>query len=191
MFKLRDDVAFEEWPKIPRGQHETITITEKIDGSNACIVIADGEIVSVQSRKRKISPSILSGEKGSDNAGFALWVMENTEDLLSLGDGYHYGEWAGPSVQKNPRCLEEMEFYLFNSYRWGSHNPNTPECCQVVPTLYVGKYTEFCIRDALLDLEKASEGTGERPEGVIAFFHKTRRYEKHTFANQKGKWRDD
>ena len=93
--KIMSDLEFKKWEKIPRENPFTVTISEKIDGTNACIVIIDGAIAEVQSRKRFITP-------GDDNYGFALWVEENKDDLASLGDGYHYGEWAGEGIQKNP-----------------------------------------------------------------------------------------
>lgn len=38
---MTDQVEFKEWPKIPRGQNEIVSITEKINGTNACIIIND------------------------------------------------------------------------------------------------------------------------------------------------------
>lgn len=180
---------FQAWPKIPRGQGEGVTITEKIDGTNACIQIVDGVIVGIQSRNNHIYPCLLSGDKSSDNAGFAAWVMDNEEGLLQLGDGHHYGEWAGPSIQKNPHKLEEKTFFLFNTFRWNEDNPNRPTCCSVVPVLYNGQYTDSCIKDTLTALWDTEVAKGCIPEGVIAYFHKTKRYEKHTFRDQSGKWR--
>lgn len=86
-------IEFKAWPKIPRATGEKVTITEKMDGTNACVVIQEGKIVGVQSRKRFITPE-------DDNYGFAAWVAENEQELLKLGDGYHYGEWAGLGIQK-------------------------------------------------------------------------------------------
>lgn len=101
-------LEFKPWPKISRDNPFNVTITEKIDGTNACIIIQDGLLVGVQSRKRFITTL-------DDNYGFAAWVCENENELLKLGDGYHYGEWAGPGIQKNPHDLNEKTFFLFNS----------------------------------------------------------------------------
>ena len=60
-------VEFKAWPKIGRYNPFNVTITEKMDGTNACIIIEDGFIVGVQSRKRLITPD-------DDNFGFAQWV---------------------------------------------------------------------------------------------------------------------
>lgn len=191
MLNLKPETGFKEWPKIPRGQHENVTITEKIDGTNACIIIEGGEIVGIQSRKRLLVPAIISGDSNTDNFGFARWVMDNDLELVKMGDGYHYGEWAGPGIQKNPHSLVDKQFFLFNVARWGSHNPNTPECCQVVPTLFTGKLTEHIIEETMLGLAAAYNDCVGTPEGVIVYFHKTRRLEEHTFRDQKGKWADD
>jgi len=92
------DFEFKPWPKIPRPKGMNITITEKMDGTNACVVIQDGNFVGAQSRNRIITPE-------DDNMGFANWAYENQSDLEGLGDGYHYGEWCGPGIQKNPHNL--------------------------------------------------------------------------------------
>lgn len=172
---------FKEWPKIPRGQNEQITITEKIDGTNACVVIENGVLLGAQSRNRIITPE-------ADNMGFAKWVAEHSEELLSLGDGYHYGEWAGPGIQQNPHKLEQRQFFLFNTARWNDNNPNRPACCSVVPVLYEGPWDHMIIDTCLGALKDVKEADGITPEGVVVWYHKTRRYEKYTFKNPSGKW---
>ncbi len=179
-------VEFKEWPKIPRGKGEIITITEKIDGTNACIIIEDGVIVGVQSRSRLIHP-------GDDNYGFASWVERNKDELIKLGDGYHYGEWAGPGIQKNPHNLECKTFFLFNTARWNKDNPNLPSCCSVVPILYEGENTVNNFGQNQIDLVMINLSIDGKlkdytPEGVVVWFHNTRRYEKWTFKNENGKW---
>ena len=174
-------VEFKAWPKIKRGSPLSVTITEKIDGTNACIIIQDGEIVGVQSRKRMITVE-------NDNYGFALWVEENKEELLGLGDGYHYGEWAGEGIQKNPYNIDHKALFLFNTMRWNPKNPNLPECCSVVPVLYEGELKEDTIDNLLKAL--VLEADGNNPEGVIVYYHTLRDYSKHTIQNQQGKWRE-
>ena len=59
-------IWFKAFPKIPRWYNEEVIITEKIDGTNACVAISeDLSVVSAQSRTR-----LLSIDK--DNYGFAL-----------------------------------------------------------------------------------------------------------------------
>ena len=173
-------IEFKEWPKIPRGKGEGIVITEKLDGTNACVIIEDGYVVGCQSRKRMITPE-------DDNYGFAKWVQENACDLTSLGDGYHYGEWAGLGIQKNPHNIHEKQFFLFNSGRW-SNNEDRPSCCQCVPVLFTGQNTPENIDNTLDDLWDSAEGE-YIPEGIVVYFTRTRRYEKYTFKNQQGKWK--
>ena len=170
---------FKAWPKIERTNPFTATISEKIDGTNACIIISGGEIVGVQSRKRFITPE-------DDNFGFASWVESNNEQLLSLGDGYHYGEWAGEGIQKNPHKIEGKKFFLFNTFRWGEHNPETPKCCHVVPVLFIGELSNETIGKVMEDL--ADDYSGE-PEGVVCYYHAFRNYTKLTFKYSGGKWK--
>lgn len=174
------NVEFKAWEKIPRENPFNVTITEKMDGTNACIIITDGEIVGVQSRKRLITPE-------DDNYGFAGWVERNNDDLLNLGDGYHYGEWAGLGIQKNPHTLDEKRFFLFNTFRWNPDNPNRPSCCDVVPILFQGELTPSKIPE-LLEALSASAKEGQTPEGVIVYYHAFRKYTKHTIKSPNGKW---
>lgn len=174
-------VEFKPWPKIGRITPFKVTISEKINGTNACIIIDEREgIIGVQSRKRLITPE-------SDNYGFAGWVERNKEDLLKLGHGCHYGEWAGPGIQKNPHCLDEKTFFLFNTFRWNDDNPNRPQCCSVVPTLFIGQLTPDTVPMLLEDL-KNNAPEGVTPEGVVVYYHAFKQYTKHTIVSPNGKW---
>lgn len=168
---------FKPWPKISRDNPFNVTVTEKIDGTNACIVIADGEMLAVQSRKRFITPE-------SDNYGFASWVKENKTELLCLGDGHHYGEWAGPGIQKNPLKLDRKRFFLFNTSRWNENNLNLPACCDVVPVLFQGQLEPDVVPSLLKDLSESSVVR----EGVVVYYHAFRTYTKHTIISPNGKW---
>ena len=179
-------VEFIAFPKIPRGQNETVTITEKIDGTNACIIIDDNSIVvGCQSRSRLITPS-------DDNFGFAAWVDAHSSELGALGPGHHYGEWAGEGIQRNHHNIVGRKFFLFNTARWNPNNPNKPECCDVVPVLYEGPWEVGAdtVKEMVMDmLWTQAKGGGWHPEGIVIWFHRGRRYEKVTFDNAEGKWK--
>ena len=111
---------FKAWPKIPRLENEVYHITEKIDGTNAAIIIKplekfvdalpiwynDVYAIGAQSRTRLITPE-------DDNFGFAKWVKDNAEQLIAdLGVGYHYGEWWGNGIQRG-YGLEERRFSFY------------------------------------------------------------------------------
>lgn len=102
-------IHFKAWPKIPRLENEQYYITEKIDGTNAAIVITEEGEIGAQSRKQVITPD-------QDNYGFATWVEKNKEELLKLGPGYHFGEWWGLGIQRG-YGLSEKRFSLFEFYR--------------------------------------------------------------------------
>lgn len=176
-------VEFKAWPSIPRDNPFKVTITEKIDGTNACIIIQNGAIVGVQSRNRLITPE-------DDNYGFAQWVNDNTQDLLSLGDGYHYGEWAGLGIQKNHHGLDCKKFFLFNTFRWNDKNPNRPSCCDTVPVLFEGVLEPDTIEKLLNEL-KAKSSDSYSPEGVVVYYHAMSSYTKHTIKSPNGKWCKD
>ena len=152
---------FMPFPKMPRLSREVI-ITEKIDGTNAQIFIADDcETMLIGSRNRWVTPA-------DDNAGFARWCEENREELLKLGPGRHFGEWWGQGIQRN-YGLKEKRLSLFNVARWAE---DRPACCHVVPVLYRGMFDTAMIDMHLGILEKlgsvAAPGFMD-PEGVIVY----------------------
>lgn len=157
---------FREFQKIPRLNREVI-VTEKIDGTNACVVIGEDGAIAAQSRSRLITPA-------DDNYGFAKWVEAHYEELLKLGPGYHYGEWWGQGINRN-YGLNEKRFSLFNVSRWGGMNaPNRPACCHVVPVLASGaaKDSFDVVKPALAMLREEGSFAAPgfmKPEGVVAY----------------------
>lgn len=157
-------IEFTPWPKIPRVENKKEFYTEKIDGTNACIVITpDGEF-GCQSRQRIITPE-------DDNYGFAKWAYENKEELMKLGDGYHFGEWWGLGIQRG-YGLTEKRFSLFNTKRWGSHNPSTPSCVSVVPTIHASSVEEA--KQKLIENGSYAAPGFMDVEGVVVFEYNTR-----------------
>lgn len=160
--------TFSPFPKIPR-LRRTIIVTEKIDGTNAQVVITPEGEVFAGSRNRWIAPE-------NDNYGFAGWVKRHEEELRDgLGVGQHFGEWWGPGIQRG-YGLTEKRFSLFNTNRWSRKDSlpatNPPACCDVVPVLYIGQYGDGPIQDVLEDLRtggsKAAPGFAT-PEGVVVY----------------------
>jgi hypothetical protein len=145
-----------------------MVITEKLDGTNAAIVITkDGEF-ACQSRKRLITPD-------NDNMGFAAWAYERREELTGfLGTGRHFGEWWGKGIQRG-YDMDRKIFSLFNSHRWGPSDDlwdYRPDGLDVVPTLHRGHFDLGTVELAKLDLKlsgsKAAPGFMD-PEGVIVW----------------------
>lgn len=161
---------FIAWPKIPRYENDLVTITEKIDGTNACIAIHDDGTYHVQSRNRIITPD-------DDNYGFARWVADNWEAIQILGPGYHYGEWWGGKVGRGYGV--DRRFSLFNSGRWGRET--LPPCLGVVPVLYQGPLTLNIVEELKNDLKTngsmAVPGWA-RPEGFCIYFTQSKMYQK-------------
>lgn len=157
-------IEFQPWPKIARLNRE-ITITEKIDGTNAAVIITDEGEVAAQSRKNLITPD-------ADNFGFARWVAEHAETLASLlGPGRHFGEWWGQGIQRK-YGLAEKRFSLFNTARYGDLDFSGLPQMGTVPVLYQGPFSEHAINAELNELERkgsaAAPGFGD-PEGVVVF----------------------
>ncbi len=168
--------AFEAFPKLAR-LYRDCTITEKIDGTNACVIVtADGE-VAAQSRTRLITPA-------DDNFGFAAWVATNKAELLKLGPGHHYGEWWGAGIQRK-YGQTQRRFSLFNAARWGD---GRPACCDVVPTLYRGLFCGEAVAGTLFALGVRGSAAAPgfmRPEGIVVWHEAARQLFKVTCENDE------
>lgn len=168
--------AFQGFPKIPRIKKDMV-ITEKIDGTNAQILITDTGEVFAGSRNRYLTVE-------NDNFGFARWVKENENELLKLGEGRHFGEWWGLGINRG-YGLKEKRFSLFNVGRW--NNENKPKCCHIVPVLFEGEFNTFNYESILDTLgawgSKAAPGF-MNPEGIV-IYHQGYLYKRTFDENHK------
>lgn len=167
---------FIPFPKIPRLKRGCI-ITEKLDGTNAQIVVGEDGTIRAGSRNRWITPD-------ADNYGFAGWVERNKEELLQLGPGQHFGEWWGNGIQRN-YGLKEKRFSLFNSGRWSNERP---ACCDVVPVLYDGEFssnTVDWVLDTLKDTGSIAAPGFMKPEGIIVFMTASHHFYKVLAENDQ------
>ena len=163
------------YPKITRWNTKWI-ITEKIDGTNAQLVVSDteGEAVLAEhngkylfagSRNRWLTPE-------NDNVGFACWAKEHAQELIAgLGEGQHYGEWWGLGIQRR-YGLTEKRFSLFNTRRWTDETK--PACCHVVPVLEECEGADLAggIQNqmARLEIHGSVAASGfKSPEGIVVF----------------------
>lgn len=176
--------TFTAFPKMARLTRDC-RILEKLDGTNAQVLIYDPEIygsaedpnsytsakdstgkvwfIKAGSRNRFVTPQ-------NDNYGFAGWVWRNAEELVGLGEGRHFGEWWGNGIQRN-YGLKEKRFSLFNTARW-SDDAVRPACCHVVPVLYRGVFDTAKIEEELEVLAKYGSVAAPsfmNPEGVIVY----------------------
>lgn len=202
-------IEFVAWPKTPRLYRE-ILITEKLDGTNCCIVFQDaGEDydfipsaslvtdgvsayeVGVQSRKRMITPG-----RTTDNYGLAGWVYENKDELFELlGPGRHYGEWWGLGVQRG-YGQETKRLSLFNHRKHG-HLHGNPQVVGGIPVdvtynLYHGEFSDSAVMGALADLHRGGSQHApgfDNPEGIVVYHEQAGQVFKVTLDNNdKSKW---
>lgn len=161
-------VLFEKFPKMYR-LNGPVVVSEKIDGTNGCIIITEDNEIYAQSRTRLITPE-------NDNFGFAKWVYENKNPLIEiLGIGRHYGEWWGKGIQRG-YGLNQKWFSLFNTTKWDHLTllESTPLRLDVVPELFTGTMPEVIqmIPELMLNLKtfgsQASPGYMS-PEGIAIY----------------------
>ena len=173
---------FFEFPKMARYSREVI-VTEKIDGTNAQILITeDGEFFT-GSRTRWITPE-------NDNFGFSRWAHEHKDELMALGPGRHFGEWWGSGIQRGYNLPKgEKRFSLFNVSRWENERP---ACCHVVPILWRGLFDDFKVDAVMFDLKTSGSVAAPgfmNPEGIVIFHTKGNIGFKKTFEkDETGKW---
>jgi len=171
---------FKEFAKIARLNRECF-ITEKIDGTNACVYVGDDGLLLAGSRSRWITSA-------DDNFGFGRWVIEHQDELREgLGHGTHHGEWWGQGVQRK-YGQDRKRFSLFNVGKWAD---SRPECCDVVPTLYRGLFTtsavEMCMDRLRSEGSVAAPGFN-KPEGVVVFHVAANLYFKATL-DKDNEWK--
>lgn len=153
MTTTAEELVFAPFKKIPR-LFRQMTITEKIDGTNASIYITkttDEERCHLSWDQQKIIAiigdlTIRAGSRtrwitlANDNFGFAAWVNQNRDELVKLGEGHHFGEWWGSGIQRG-YGLKERRFSLFNTHRWTPHDKPTYAIPNADPKA-VPKFTE-------------------------------------------------
>lgn len=194
-------ITFEPFPKLARLSRGCV-ITEKLDGTNAQIIIErigdveplevpgcksvyyapDDDIyrVAAGSRTRLITPG-----KTTDNYGFAGWVWENAAELVKLGVGRHFGEWYGQGIQRG-YGLTEKRFALFDVHKWPNMRPR-PACVSVVPVLHKGEFTSDAIRNAMKELEvygSCAVPDFMNPEGIVVYHEQAKVSFKKTFDDR-------
>jgi hypothetical protein len=190
--------VFEPFPKLAR-LSRGCTITEKLDGTNAQIIIRKHEGLPVStdfsawleqedgwyeitagSRTRLIRPG-----KDTDNYGFAGWAWAHATELMGLGEGRHFGEWYGRDIQRN-YGLAERRFALFDTSRWPSERPR-PACVDVVPVLHSGEFSTAAI-DAVMTMLGATGSMAVpgymNPEGIVVYHSASRASFKKTFDDR-------
>ena len=172
---------FQKFPKIPRLMRDCV-ITEKIDGANGIVWVdstsVDGPLILAGSRNRWLTVE-------QDSFGFARWVDENAEDLITnLGDGYHFGEWWGQGIQRRYNMCTK-EFSLFNVHRWGAKE-DRPLCCGVVPVLHDGVFTTDVVEFTLDRLQWMGSHAAPgfmSPEGIVIWHSHSRTLFKYTLGD--------
>lgn len=182
-------IEFKAWPKISRLVNERMTITEKIDGTNACVIFLPNDDApfgfeyACQSRNKLITPE-------SDNAGFAKWAYAHVDELYAdLGFGYHYGEWWGSGIQRGYGMEKGQKFFsLFNAPRWTEKlekdGPFVTPNLRVVPLLYTGPYSDICykVEEELREHGSVAAPGYMNPEGIVLYLREANASYKITDA---------
>jgi hypothetical protein len=198
---------FERFPSLTRFSHGW-TITEKLDGSNAQILIISVHDVPLLENGNELARigdvsiwagsrnRMITADKTGDHMGFAQFVKSNAEEIVCLlGEGRHFGEWVGPGIGKRHYDLKEKRFVLFNTHRWT--NAELPERFDVVPVLGEGymndpNYAAESLMQSLKVKGSAYAPGFMNPEGVVMYHGPSKTTFKKTFDyDEQGKWAEN
>jgi hypothetical protein len=185
---------FRKFAKIPRF-HSPVTITEKLDGTNAVLFIDEANAspsnyatnIPAQDLQYGTHFAVAGSRKrwlaeGEDNHGFRAWVKQNLEQLiLGLDPGTYYGEWWGKKINRG-YGLDEKRFTPFGL---ASGKPVEHELFHPLPILYEGRFFPEAAYECLLELQ--NEGSRAAPgfkpaEGIVIRFNDTGARLKLTFS---------
>lgn len=190
------NLEFEAFPKIGRLKRP-IVVTEKLDGTNAQIVVSRADLVegavpesAIAVVADEIPYYVLFASRskyikvGDDNYGFAAHFTPMAQQLAAaLGEGRHFGEWWGKGIQRG-YGLTEKRFTLFNTMRWDSPEQLerlVPVDIHVVPVLYQGPMTDTQPYINLLKETGSFASMGYMdPEGIVIYHMATRTMFKQT-----------
>lgn len=159
---------FRGWPKIPRIASSMVLVTEKLDGTSACLSFDSQGNLACQSRRRIVTPD-------DDNYGFAAWCETNRDSLWNdLGVGKWFGEWWGGGCQRGYGLAKgDMRFSLFNTQAWAERTtPAFTPGLGAVPVLASGvlydipRMMDDCLETLVLDGSRAVPGY-RNPEGYV------------------------
>jgi len=157
-------MEFKSFDKVEQIGKLYMSITQKLHGTNAQILIVNDSIIA-GSRTRWLTPE-------DDNYGFAKFVYDNRDELITkLGPGRHYGEWCGPGINAG-EGLDSKQLFLFDWYH--SKNKELPANIGLVPVLYSGKFSLEKIKEVMDELK----ANGSRivpgymkPEGIVIWIN--------------------
>lgn len=188
---------FVSYPKIENINKLHMTITQKIHGTNAQVLIEKNDdetaILTTQSHSVKAGSRTRWLTPDDDNYGFARWVWANRDQLiLKLGVGRHYGEWCGKGINAGEGLSGKM-LVLFDWWRYKDfeYYPFLMQDVRVVPILYQGKFSHEAINATMEQLKiGGSRLTPDKwymkPEGIVIDINGQKF--KKVFDEEEVKW---
>lgn len=193
------DTEFIPFAKISHLKSPCI-ITEKIDGTNACLEITETSVTACSRTRRLVTTyadaplvwhDVDAKGRGVDNYGLGAWVVENCHLLAKLGPGRHFGEWYGRGIQRGYGLPgKRLAFFNTSMTDPGETVPELRDLIRCTPVLYEGVFSELAIENAMATLLNQGSYVAPgfmHPEGVVVHFAHNRTSFKVVFDG-KGGW---
>lgn len=191
-------MEFKSFPDVKQIGKAAITITQKLHGTNAQIVVTriypEADLISTEETVPKYE--VRAGSRNrwltvdDDNFGFAKYVEENKQSIIELlGEGTWYGEWVGPGINSS-EGLKEKTFAIFNIARI-EDKPLPPRMIGV-PLLYKGEFSSEAIQEAFDTLREKGSALVPgymSPEGIVVHLLGTDLRFKKVFKAEETAWK--
>jgi len=145
--------------------HEEVTITQKLDGSSCTIIIRNGEIYQVCSRRLALKETIENG----------FWMAAKKLSFPSGWTGTIQGELMGPGVQGNQLkllCPQLFAFQIREDDRFLDYQAMERLCQEALGSLVVPLIQHSTTKSlSLEDLQRLADSqrlqNGDHAEGIV------------------------
>jgi hypothetical protein len=123
----------------------------KLHGTNAGIGFTEDGEPFAQGRTNLL----VAGE--SDNYGFAAWLKTYRDKLLSLTDGFIYGEWCGSGIQKGVAISEVPKMFVPFAIRSADYWWTPEEIMDYCSKVELKCVYDFARWDIVIDFSRPEE----------------------------------
>lgn len=149
-------------------EDDDVMAIEKLDGTNASILVQSGNITGVWGKERRVPP--FNHGRQHITKGILNSVRRGYVDQLP--DGHWFGEVIGPDINGNPHQVDEHLFIPFQTYgvkklqyeSWGKY----PQTFDAISEWFrEGLFSLFAVQYHNMTAEEASVANGTYCEGIV------------------------
>jgi len=143
---------------------EKVTITQKLDGSSCTVIVENGQISQVCSRRYSLKSSEVN----------SFWKAARKLQVREIKNAIIQGELMGPKVQGNQLRLTDHEIFVFQIFQNSKFLPFEPmrqTCLELLNCRHVPLVGESALQGNLADLQDLADQQrlpdGQPAEGIV------------------------